>query len=289
MSSDSLWDSWRARSGKAGKIADFCDDLRRARESQGVTLEAIAEKTGLSLKILEALETGRWHEIENPYLIGYIRLYAHAVELNTDKIVARFRDLSWSSERGRRAKFDDTGDLLPRPEAIGATRMKVTLGWLAASRRFTFFLFLFLLAAFLTLLISTKRLPKRTIPLMPFQQTLSYAQKASHGPIEFISAESSPDSSVDSTAIEQAIVIPQENADFDLIAREPCFVVFKRGDEIEDRRHLQPFDTLRIPVSTWLFLTAKPAGKVRFLMDGGEIPPISLDTTIDTFKIVMIP
>lgn len=289
MSSGFPWRSRRAASGKAGEIADFCDDLRGARESQRVTLETIAEKTRISLRILEALECGRWHEIERAYLAGYIRLYARAAGISADKTVARFRQLSRRRSRAGGASFDDTGELLPRPETVGATRMKVTLGWLVASRRVTFILFLFLLAALLAILISAKRSSKPTTPEAPFQKTLSYAQKVSHGPIELIPPESPHDALETSAVSTRATVISRRKAMFDLIALEKCFVVFQRGDGIDHRRHLQPFDTLRIPVASRLFAAAKPAGKVGLFVESREISPINSEADVDTFEVVVMP
>jgi hypothetical protein len=289
MSSGFPWRSRRAVSSKAGEIASFCDDLRRARESQRVTLETISEKTCISLSILEAMESGRWHEIEGAFLAGYIRLYARAAGISPDKTLARFRQLGRRQSRAGGASFDDTGELLPRPEVVGATRMKVTLGWLVASRRVTFILFLFLLASLMAILISAKRFSLHIVPEAPFQTALSYAQKVSHGPIEFIPPESAQDALRTSTLSDRAAIVSGPKATFDLIAIEQCFVVFERGDGIEYRRYLQAFDTLRIPVVSRLFVAAKPARKAGLFLGNQEISPANSDADVDTFEVVVTP
>jgi transcriptional regulator with XRE-family HTH domain len=289
MSSGYPWRSRRVASSKVGEIASFCDDLRKARESQRVTLETISEKTRISLATLEALESGRWHEIEGAFLAGYIRLYARAAGLSPEKTLALFRQLSRRRSRAAGASFDDTGELLPRPEVVGATRMKVTLGWLVASRRVTFILFLFLLTSLMAVLISTKRFTVHVIPEAPFQTTLSYAQRVSHGPIEFIPPESSQETPGIPSLSQRAAIVSRREATLDLIAVGQCFVVFQRGDGIEYRRYLQPFDTLRIPVASRLFVAARPAGNAALFEGSREIRAIDSDDEVDTFEVVMRP
>ncbi len=289
MSSGYPWRSRRTASSKAGEIASFCDDLRKARESQRVTLETISEKTRISLATLEALESGRWHEIEGAFLAGYLRLYATAAGLSPEKTLALFRQLSRRRSRAAGASFDDTGELLPRPEVVGATRMKVTLGWLVASRRVTFVLFVILLGGLVTILISAKRFTIHVIPETPFQTTLSYAQRVSQGPIEFIPPESSQETPGIPALSQRAAIVSGRKATFDLIAVGECFVVFQRGDGMEYRRYLQPFDTLRIPVSSRLFVAARPAGEAALFKGSRGIPTIGSDAHVDTFEVVMRP
>jgi len=142
----------------------------------------------------------------------------------------------------------------------------------------------------LTVLVSARRSSKQHIPEAPFVQTLSYARTVSRGPIEFIAPESPQTAPTSLTTSGRATIISRKEATFDLIAPESCFVVFRRGDGIEYRRSLRPFDTLRIPVSSRLFLTAKPAGKVGLFADGTDIPPANAHAAaVDTFEVVMKP
>ncbi len=274
MSSDFHWNSWKTASGKTGEIAGFCRDLRDARVSSGLTLEAVAEKIHSPAKTLEALENGRWGEIEAPYLKRYLCDYAEAVGLNADDVLLRFRKLGErQSERGG-AMFDDTAELLPKPEAVGATRTKIMLGWLAASRRVTLILFIALMAVFLMVLFSVRRSPTESIAEAPFDKALRHARNVSHGPIEFIALES------EQTA--------RRKNTFDLIATGPCLVRVEQSDKTEYRRRLQPFDTLRISVEKRLFLIVEPAMQAGLFLLGKVVQPTSSETASrDTFDVTV--
>ncbi|MBU1707338.1 helix-turn-helix domain-containing protein [bacterium] len=274
MSSDFHWNSWQTASEKTGEIAGFCRDLRDARLSSGLTLEAVAEKIHSPSKTLEALENGRWGEIEAPFLKRYICGYAEAVGLNADDVLNRFRKLGEGHSEHGRAMFDDTAELLPKPESVGVTRAKIMLGWLAASRRVTLILFIALIATFLMVLFSARRSHEESIAEAPFNKALRYARNVSHGPIEFIAVESEQTARRIST--------------FDLIATGPCLVRLQRSDEMEYRRRLQPFDTLRISVEKRLFLTVEPAMQAGLFLSGQKIQPTNSETARrDTFDVTV--
>jgi len=248
--------------------------LRDARISSGLTLEAVAEKIHSPSKTLEALENGRWGEIEAPFLTRYICGYAEVVGLNADDVLRRFRKLGEGQSEHGRAMFDDTAELLPKPESVGVTRAKIMLGWLAASRRVTLILFIALIATFLMVLFSARRSHEESIAEAPFDKALRYARNVSHGPIEFIAVES-----------EQ---IARRASIFDLIATGPCLVRLQRSDEIEYRRRLQPFDTLRISVEKRLLLTVEPAMQAGLFLSGQKIQPTNSETAgRDTFDVTV--
>jgi len=274
MSSDFHWNSWKTASGKTGEIAGFCRDLRDARISSGLTLEAVADKVHTYPKTIDALENGRWGEIEAPFLARHIVGYAETVGLNGDDVLIRFRKLGESPSEHGGAMFDDTAELLPKPEPVGVTRAKIMLGWLAASRRVTLILFVALMVVFVMVLFSVRRSPVRAVSEAPFSHSLHYARNMSQGPIEFVSVE------------------PEQTAwkasTFDLIAIGACFVRVERRDNTECRRRLQPFDTLRISVERRLFLTVEPAMRAELFLSGKAVPPVSSETASrDTFDVTV--
>jgi transcriptional regulator with XRE-family HTH domain len=275
MSSDSPWASWHELSPDDGDIANFSKQLRNIRQSRGFSTESIAEKTGMPLRVVERLENGRWHEVERPYLFGYLRLYAQAVGLNPGEIIERLREMGKRRVQSGRARLDETGELLPKQEEVGATRMKIVVGGFVVSRRFTSFLFLILLLSLVAILISANRKTKPQGFEIPFDRSLAYAHSLSTGPIEFIPPESPAGISTKLTV-------------YDLIASNQCLVEFRRGDGVQWRRHLQALDTLRIPVANRLFLTVKPGGNARLCADSGRIlSATSSSAVIDTFEIAV--
>ena len=282
MSSDSPSDSWHDASDTDGEIADFCSDLRADRQAEGISLEIIAARTSIPLTVLRALEGGQWDEIQKAFLPGYLRQYAQTAGLNADQILARFRELTKGPLRANRAEVDDTGDLDSTHEFIGDTRRKIVLGGFVGSRRFTFVLFVFLLAAFLATIVSANRVPRTADIEMPFDQILRYAQSMSRGPIEFIPQEATEGV----VSKEMAHSRFQNTTSYDIIASQPCFVMFRRGDGVEYRRRLQALDTLRIPISDSLFVTVNPRGHAGLFARGERIlSKSSTAASVDTFEV----
>jgi len=85
--------------------------LREARERQKVTLHAIAEKTNISVRFLDAIEKNQFDKLPGGiFTRGFIRSYASQVGLEPDSLVTQFL----SDEPGRR---DDDIDEAPAKRA----------------------------------------------------------------------------------------------------------------------------------------------------------------------------
>jgi len=81
--------------------------LREARERQKVSLHAIAEKTNISVRFLDAIEKNQFDKLPGGiFTRGFIRSYASLVGLDPDGMVAQFL----SDEPGQR---DDDIDVAP--------------------------------------------------------------------------------------------------------------------------------------------------------------------------------
>jgi cytoskeleton protein RodZ len=81
--------------------------LREARERQKVSLHAIAEKTNISVRFLDAIEKNQFDKLPGGiFTRGFIRSYASLVGLDPDGLVAQFL----SDEPGQR---DDDIDVAP--------------------------------------------------------------------------------------------------------------------------------------------------------------------------------
>jgi cytoskeleton protein RodZ len=67
------------------------DTFRSARESQGLTLAEVAERTHIRSVYLEAIEAEAWQAIGPPvYVRGFIRSYARSLGLDPDAAVAAY-------------------------------------------------------------------------------------------------------------------------------------------------------------------------------------------------------
>lgn len=62
--------------------------LKEARERQGISLVTVTERTKVSLRYLQAIESGAFHVIPGEvYLKGFIRSYARVVGLDGDELL----------------------------------------------------------------------------------------------------------------------------------------------------------------------------------------------------------
>lgn len=69
------------------------DRLREARESQGLSLEDVAERTRIPLRHLESIEAAEWDRLPAPtYTIGFAKSYATAIGLDRNEIGEQIRD-----------------------------------------------------------------------------------------------------------------------------------------------------------------------------------------------------
>lgn len=75
-------------------MSEICTLLKETRQSQGLTLEDVAQKTYIKLPYLQALEEGAIEALPAPvYTYGYIRQYAKLLGLDGSSMVAQFQQL----------------------------------------------------------------------------------------------------------------------------------------------------------------------------------------------------
>lgn len=80
-------------------MSDICLLLKETRQSQGLSLEDVAQKTYIKLPYLQALEEGALEALPAPvYTYGYIRQYAKLLGLDGSSLVAQFQQLERQPE-----------------------------------------------------------------------------------------------------------------------------------------------------------------------------------------------
>lgn len=93
---------------------NFGERLRAERETRGVTLEEIADRTRVSVRLLRSIETEKFDELPGGiFNIAFVRQYAHYAGLDEDAVVEEFKRLTQPAEAA----------IVPelRPEDRGAT------------------------------------------------------------------------------------------------------------------------------------------------------------------------
>jgi transcriptional regulator with XRE-family HTH domain len=70
--------------------------LREAREARGLTLAQVQEKTRISARFLDALETGKYEQLPTPvHTRGYLRNYARFLELDPKPLLDRLAKVDY--------------------------------------------------------------------------------------------------------------------------------------------------------------------------------------------------
>lgn len=73
--------------------------LRRHREAQNMSLEEVARATRVPIASMERLEEGLFDELPGEVFVrGFLKSYAHAVDLPTEEVLARYtasRRMAW--------------------------------------------------------------------------------------------------------------------------------------------------------------------------------------------------
>jgi cytoskeleton protein RodZ len=75
-------------------MANLCsDELRKARETQNISLEDLTASTRISVQFLKAIEEGNFSVLPQTYIRAFIRDYAREVGLNPDDIIRKFEQV----------------------------------------------------------------------------------------------------------------------------------------------------------------------------------------------------
>jgi cytoskeletal protein RodZ len=68
----------------------FSEELKKARESKGITLLDISKQTRITIKYLEAIEQGTFDVLPQTYIRAFIKTYAEKVGLNPVDILKKY-------------------------------------------------------------------------------------------------------------------------------------------------------------------------------------------------------
>jgi cytoskeletal protein RodZ len=80
-------------------LEQITQKLKTTRESKGLTVEQICDKTKIPLHHLQGLEEGRFDDLPEPiYVSGFIKLYANQLGLNGQLLANEYRDWADSED-----------------------------------------------------------------------------------------------------------------------------------------------------------------------------------------------
>src|SRR5258708_3367472 len=82
------------------ELAKFGEELRRERESRGISLKEIADATKISRRFLDAIERNDHKTLPAPvFTRGFVREYARYLGLNAEEIVNRYNYAAAGDDR----------------------------------------------------------------------------------------------------------------------------------------------------------------------------------------------
>jgi Uncharacterized protein conserved in bacteria len=97
-------------------MESFAEHLRKQREERKVRLSDIAAQTRISIKYLQAIESGEFGVMPEIYIRAFIRDYAKAIGLDPDETIKRY-DMFMEAQRMPQA--EETGGLERGPQSHG--------------------------------------------------------------------------------------------------------------------------------------------------------------------------
>jgi len=89
----------------------FYEELKKRRESLGITLEQIANKTKVSLTILEAFENGDFSKLPNTYTRLFIKAYVQEIGEDPVGVIKAYEEFIGANKEPNIPKEKDTSFL----------------------------------------------------------------------------------------------------------------------------------------------------------------------------------
>jgi len=89
-------------------MRELGEKLRGLREQKGISLEEIQQKTKINLKYLQAIEEGKRDLLpEEVYLKGFLRIYAQALKINKEEVIAEYNALQKKEQIGEEKEEEE--------------------------------------------------------------------------------------------------------------------------------------------------------------------------------------
>jgi hypothetical protein len=263
-------------------IADFCKELKEARAFKRISVEEAAALTRISIGYLYALEEGRWREIPAAYLRGYLAVYAAAVEMNCDKVLATFDKLVLPVSGEAQVVLDESAPLLRHPQYVGITRAKIRATWftsLSQNRRVVSVIMIILCGLYLGLL-SWQRHRKITDTVMiPFSISQQENLERVHSPLTEFAISGIAESGKSSLGKPSSLT---------LVGSSSGSLCVFRDDEAAFQVRFQVYDTIKIQYLQSLTLKVHPSISAAIFVDTIRVMPMKIllgDTSLFTYSI----
>jgi transcriptional regulator with XRE-family HTH domain len=99
----------------------FAEELKQAREENGITLQQMAAKTRIDIKFLEAIDNGNFSFLPNIYVRAFIKQFAKTVGLDEEETIKKYESakqgkLPEKVEVAKEEKKEPVEKDIPEPE-----------------------------------------------------------------------------------------------------------------------------------------------------------------------------
>jgi cytoskeleton protein RodZ len=153
-------------------MANNCsDELRKARESQNISLEDLSIATRISVRFLKAIEDGNFSVLPQTYIRAFIRDYANEVGLNPDSIIKVYERViapfPAAPENTKSASVAVPPVKVRLPRRKGATQSAILIVTI-----------LILTGALVVAVLFVNKLPKNDVKEIPFQNVIEEREKS---------------------------------------------------------------------------------------------------------------
>lgn len=248
------------------------EELKKERESKGITLAEIAKKTRINIKYLEAIEQGAFDILPQTYVRAFIKTYADSVGLNPNQmlhkyevyVVQRYTDdvSTQSSEQLSGLHPHVTDEMLARQKktrnifmGIGITAVLVLLAFFLAD-------------------YFDRNTPRETVEETSFQDVIKEhdPKDASHTFKPAVTAIDTADSTKILPQVQQEVF--PDSLVLRVVASDSVWLTIVRDNLLPRRGYLLNGRYRTYVAKKEFTVTVSDAGAIKLYLNGIQLPPI---------------
>jgi cytoskeletal protein RodZ len=253
-------------------------ELKSAREFQEMSIEQVTAVTKINIRFLENIEDGRWNFLPPTYVKAFIRAYAAAVAIQTEKLSKRLDDLFEETVTSE-ATFKPELDSATEDMGTGKLRSGGFMLWVEQNRGTFFWSIIGSIVVVLLILYLLR-------PDNLFTGSQSTESDTTEAETSNEVAPTIPDTSKASLPV----VADSANAEvkyltLELYARDTCFVKVEHADTIVYEQTLGNGSSITLQTPFPALVSFGNAPVMDLTVDGSKLPPFPSSRRVQTVKL----
>lgn len=268
-------------------MGSFGENLRREREMRGITLAELSQTTRISVRQLEAIETGRYERLPGGvFNRSFVRQYARYLGLDEDRVVAEFEASAGGPEPVDPRKF---------AAAAASASLRDSIGPPPGTHRYTRLVVVALLtAAVLSVAawrIAVKFWPAQEAPAIRMAPPVTASPVAtppiqaspSTAPAQAPAESPAPPAAAPETAAPAASEPPDKTLHLKLEALDRCWVAVYSDGRKQWEGVLQAGETRTTVSARSVQVRVGDAKALMLTLNGETLPPLGAKGEVKTF------